>query len=135
MAGPGHINRSTKMRLLISATAAALILTAPAFAGSHDAVYTAGDLMAPCQEADSDARNGVFFETECEQYLVGFVDALAATGMAGAGTEICPPEQNVADEVRWAYIRWIYGDFSARKAMPASDAVLATLKDSFACGN
>ena len=123
------------MRLLLSVTAATIFLSASAFAGSHEAVYTAGDLMGPCQEADSDARNGVFAEIECEQYLVGFVEALTATGMAGAETGICLPSQNVADEVRWAYIRWIYGDFSARKAMPASDAVLATLKDSFACGN
>ena len=122
------------MRLLITATAAALMLSAPAFAGSHTSGYTAGELMTPCQEADSDARNGVFAEIECEQYLLGFVEALAVTGMAGAGTEICPPEQNTADEVRWAFIRWIYEDFSARKAMPASDAVLGTMKDSFACG-
>jgi len=60
--------------------------------------------------------------------------ALETTGMAGSGTEICPPDVNTADEVRWAYIRWIYGDFSDRKAMAASDALLATLKADFACG-
>ena len=122
------------MRLLITTTAAALMLTAPSFAGSHGAGYMAADLMAPCQEADNDARDGGPAETECEQYIMGFVEALDATGMAGAGTEICPPEVNTADEVRWAYIRWIYGDFSARKAMPAAEAVMGTLKDEFACG-
>ncbi|MDJ0824656.1 MAG: Rap1a/Tai family immunity protein [Rhodobacter sp.] len=120
------------MRLLITATAA-LMLATPALAGSHASGYMAAELMQTCQDADNDARGGAAAETECEQYMLGFVEALTATGMAGAGTEICPPAQNVADEVRWAYIRWIYGDFSARKAMSAADAVLATLKDSFAC--
>jgi hypothetical protein len=120
------------MRFLTTLTAA-LILSAQAFAGSHETVYTADDLMGPCQEADSDARNGVFAETECEQFLMGFVEALKISGMAGTGTDICPPEVNTADEVRWAYIRWIYGDFGARRQMPAADAVLATLKDTFAC--
>ncbi len=121
------------MRLLITATAAALRLTAPGFAGSHETGYMAAELMQICQDADNDARGGAAAETECEQYMLGFVEALTVTGMAGAGTEICPPEQNVADEVRWAYIRWIYGDFSTRKAMSAADAVLGTLKDDFAC--
>ncbi|MDJ0630778.1 MAG: Rap1a/Tai family immunity protein [Rhodobacter sp.] len=120
------------MRLLITATAA-LMMTAPVFAGSHETGYMAAELMQTCQDADNDARGGAAAETECEQYLLGFVEALAVTGMAGSGTEICPPEVNVADEIRWAYIRWIYGDFSARKALPAADAVLGTLKDSFAC--
>ena len=42
--------------------------------------YTAGDLLSPCQEADNDARWGEAAETECEQYVMGFVGALRAVG-------------------------------------------------------
>ncbi len=122
------------MRLIVTATAA-LMLSLPAFAESHGSSYLASELMAPCQEADNDARGGAPAETECEQYIMGYVEALMATGMAGAGTEICPPEQNTADEVRWAFIRWVYGDFGARRAMAASEAMMGTLKDNFACAN
>ncbi len=124
------------MRLLITATATALLLAAPAYAGSHASGYLAGDLMVPCRVADSDAREtGTIAETECEQYIMGVVDTLAATGMSGAGTEMCPPEQNTADEVRWAFMRWVHEDFSANRAMLASDAVLETLKSAFPCDN
>ena len=123
------------MRSSILITAAALALATPAFAESHGGGYSASDLMEPCQLADNDSRDGAPAETECEQYIMGFVEALEITGMAGPGTETCPPEVNTADEVRWAYIRWIYGDFTARKQLPANEAVMATLKDVFPCGS
>lgn len=124
------------MRFPLIATAAALALALPAWADSHAAApgYTALDLLSPCTEADNDARWGEAAETECEQYIVGFVGGLMATGMAGAGTEVCPPEQNMADEVRWAFMRWVHGSYTKRKAMAASDAMLMTLKENFACG-
>ncbi len=113
---------------------AALAATGPAhsegFAGSG---YSTGDLLATCQEADSDARNGIFAEIECEQYILGFVDALKEAGAAGDGTEICPPAVNTADEVRWGFTRWVYGDYSNRRQMPASTALMGALKDDFAC--
>lgn len=122
------------MRSISTLTAAALFLAAPAFADSHGGGgYMAMDLLSPCQVADNDARWGSAAETECEQYMVGFVEALQLAGMAGPGTEICPPEVNMADEVRWAFMRWIHEDYSKRKAMPASEALLGTLKDNFAC--
>lgn len=108
-----------------------LALGMPALAGPD---YLARDLLSPCQEADNDARWGEAAETECEQYIVGFVDALHQTGMAGAGTEICPPEENTADEVRWAFMRWVHSSYTSRTVMPASDALMATLKENFACG-
>ncbi|WP_299351262.1 Rap1a/Tai family immunity protein [uncultured Shimia sp.] len=112
---------------------AGAIAAAPAFADGHGGTpYLAGELMAPCQEADSDARNGEVPELECEQYMLGFVGALKAVD-AKATMGICAPEVNTADEVRWAFIRWVYKDYSARRAMPADEAVLGTLKDEFPC--
>ena len=96
--------------------------------------YSAKDLLNVCTEADNDARLlGAAAEMECEQYILGFVDALAEVGAAGSGTDMCPPIVNTADEVRWAYMRWVHGAFSTRKVMSAADALLATLKDSFPC--
>ena len=114
-------------------SAIAAILSAPAYAGSHSG-YLAADLLSPCQEADNDARWGEAAETECEQYILGFVDALLATGAAGTGSEICPPDQNTADEVRWAFMRWVHESYSSRTKLSASEAVLDTLKENFACG-
>ncbi len=103
---------------------------ADSFTGSG---YTALDLLSPCQEADNDARWGEAAETECEQYVLGFVDAMKELGAVGPEAGVCPPEVNTGDEVRWAYMRWIHADYSNRKAMPAADALLAALKDSFPC--
>jgi len=122
------------MRSILTITVSALLLAAPAYAGSHGGAYMAEELMSPCQEADNDARWGEAAETECEQYIIGFVDALKATGMAGEGTKICPPELNTADEVRWAFLRWVHADYTARKKMPAADAMMGTLSEAFACG-
>ena len=111
-----------------------LLCLASTLAGADSytgADYKAGDLLSPCQEADNDARWGEAAETECEQYILGFVDALKEVGVAG--TELCPPALNTADEVRWAYMRWVHGDYSARLKIPAADALLATLKESFPC--
>ena len=103
---------------------------AGSFTGSG---YAAVDLLSPCQEADNDARWGEYAETECEQYILGFVDAMREMGMTGKGQAVCPPEVNTADEVRWAYMRWVHADYTGRRAMPAADALLATLKDAFPC--
>ena len=119
------------MRKTLILTLAAMGLATVAAADSHMAPgYTAKELLQPCFEADSDARDGVFAEIECEQYMLGFVGALKA---AGADDGICLPEQNVADEVRWAYMRWIHESYTARTALPAEEAVLGSLRDNFAC--
>ncbi|TCL00783.1 hypothetical protein BXY66_3430 [Shimia isoporae] len=119
------------MRLIL-ALAAAGALASPAAA---DPKYTAKDLLSPCTEADNDARWGEAAETECEQYIMGFIAGLEATGNAGPGTKICPPDQNTADEARWAFMRWVHGDFTKRKAMPASDGLMAALEERFPCGS
>ncbi len=123
------------MKKLKLANAVFLVASTAAVAGSHtEEMYAARDLMQTCVAADNDARDGATLEIECEQYIVGFVQALEKTGQAGPGTAICPPEVNMPDEVRWAYTRWIHGDFRNRVSLSAADALLATLKDEFACG-
>ena len=95
--------------------------------------YSAGDLLSPCQEADNDARWGAAAETECEQYILGFVDAMAKDGTAGPGGIVCPPVLNTADEVRWAFMRWVHQDYAARRQMSAPDALMDTLTSAFPC--
>ena len=102
---------------------------ADSFSGSG---YSAGDLLSPCQESDNDARWGEAAETECEQYILGFVDAMKVTG-ATAESGICPPEVNTPDEVRWAFMRWVHQDYAARVRMSAADALRETLQSAFAC--
>ena len=126
---------------LVSTTAtaalAALLLVASAgvtadSAGGPD--YSAGDLLSPCQEADNDARWGEAAETECEQYIMGFVDAMQEVGATGAKKVGCPPDTNTAEEVRWAFMRWVHKDYAARIRMPAAEALLETLRSAFGCG-
>jgi hypothetical protein len=111
--------------------AAALVLALGTAAQAED--YSAGQLLAPCMEADNDARWGETAELECEQYILGYVGALKLTGGVGDASGICLPEENLADEVRWAYMRWINEKYS-RRSMPAADALMGTLKEKFACG-
>ena len=115
-----------------SVALAGSLVCGTASADAHMSGYTAADLLSPCQEADSDARDGITFETECEQYIMGFVGALKEIG-AKSELGICAPEQNTADEVRWAFIRWVYTSYTENKKMPASAALMATLKDNFLC--
>ena len=54
-------------------------------------------------------------------------------GATGAETGVCPPEVNTADEVRWAFMRWVHQNYATRIRMPAADALLATLNGAFGC--
>ena len=108
------------------------LAASPALAESHMAGYSAADLLSPCQEADNDARWGEAAEMECEQYIMGFVGALRMVG-AKAELGICAPEQNTADEVRWALMRWVHASYSERIKVSADDALMATLQHSFPC--
>ena len=103
---------------------------ADSFSGSG---YSAGDLLSPCQESDNDARWGEAAETECEQYILGFVDAMKLAGATGTESGICPPEVNTPDEVRWAFMRWVHQNYAARIRMSTADALRETLKSAFAC--
>ena len=118
------------------AVTVALLLSVWASAGADSlggSGYSAGDLLSPCQESDNDARWGEAAETECEQYILGFVDAMKVVGAAGTESGICPPEVNTPDEVRWAFMRWVHRDYAARIRMSAADALRETLESAFAC--
>ena len=120
--------------LLLAAGALALGVAAQAASAQGGSVYTAKNLLDICQEGDNASRMvGQIAEIECEQYVRGYVEALIETGGVGEKTGICPPEQNTADEVRWAFARWAHKSYTERTKMTASAALLATLKDSFAC--
>ncbi len=126
--------------MILPITIAAAALAGQAIAGERSVLnihsnYTAEELLSPCQEADNDARWGQAAEIECEQYIIGYVDALEATGAIGAEIGICLPEQNVSDEVRWAFMRWVHGSYSERTKMMAANALLATMQDAFPCAN
>lgn len=124
------MNKLPVVTLAILLLGMSTAVQAESFTGTD---YSAGDLLSPCQESDNDARWGEAAETECEQYILGFVDAMAEVGATGAQTGVCPPTVNTADEVRWAYMRWVHADYSKRRALPAADALLSTLKDAFPC--
>ena len=110
---------------LFAALAAGLLTAVTASAQAYDAT----ELLTACTEADNDARWGEVAELECEQYIMGFIHALAETG----DTTVCVPELNTADEVRWAYMRWVHEDYGAHKTMTAGEALLGTLRDKFGC--
>ena len=114
------------MRSIIYAALAACLL---AMASAPAQAYSAVQLLSACTEADNDARWGETAELECEQYILGFVHALQETG----DQSVCAPELNTADEVRWAYMRWVHEDFGAHKSMTAGGALLGTLRDKFPC--
>ena len=114
------------MRSIVIAAFAAVLMAAGSVLAED---YAASELLRACTEADNDARWGETAELECEQYILGFVHALKETG----DTTVCAPELNTADEVRWAYMRWIHADYSAHKGMTAGAALLGTLRDKFKC--
>lgn len=117
-------------------TAISIALAVPAAAdGPFDGTgYGARDLLNICQEADNASRLlGQLAETECEQYISGFVDALLQAGATGTEAGICPPASNTADEIRWAFAKWVHASWSERTALSAAEAVHATLKENFPC--
>jgi len=118
------------LRRIIAATAvlAALGLAAPAQAGELSD-YSVKALLEPCVEGDNDSRWGAAAEAECEQYIMGFTDAIVLTATEGS---ICLPELNRADEVRWAFMRWAHQNFDQRD-MPAAKGLQAVIEEKFRC--
>ena len=87
-------------------------------------------------EGDNDAREqGYIAELQCEQYIQGFLDSYVLLSEGGKADNVCLPEQNRADEVRWAFMRWVHADFTKRKVMMAGDALMETMKQDFPCKN
>lgn len=94
--------------------------------------YTVRQLLAPCTEGDNDSRWGAVAESECEQYIKGFTDALLIFS-ADSG-DICLPEAgNRPDEIRWAFMKWAHRHFQEIDELSAAQGVQATLQASFAC--
>ncbi|MDH3663694.1 MAG: Rap1a/Tai family immunity protein [Alphaproteobacteria bacterium] len=93
--------------------------------------YTIGELLAPCIEADNDAREGAEAEVECEQYMTGFTDAFVQLADA-AGEDVCLPEQNRPDEVRWAFTKWAMQNYD-RRGEPAAEGLKIVLESAFPC--
>ena len=115
------------------AALAAAVLAGSTMAGAEAATelsdYSVKQLLEPCVEGDNDSRWGAAAEAECEQYIMGFTDAFVLTATAGA---YCLPEQNRADEVRWAFMRWAHQNFDDR-GMPAAKGLQAVLEEKFRC--
>lgn len=109
----------------------AAVLT-PLPAQSQYADYTVAQLLEPCMEGDNDSRWGAAAEAECEQYIIGFLDAYLLTDN-GEREKIClPPVGNRADEVRWVFMKWAHGNYEKRN-MPAALGLWEAIKDRFAC--
>ncbi len=94
--------------------------------------YRISDLLRPCVEGDNDARGGAVLEMECEQYVRGFIDLYIRAGLAERDGVCLPAEGNRADEVRWAFMRWVHENFDQRDD-PAVDGLIATLRSKFRC--
>lgn len=95
--------------------------------------YKSTELLAICMDADNDSREvGEAARIECEQYVLGFADALSTVGGLGADKGICLPKQNIAAEIRWAFTKWVHENYSERH-QPASKGLYSALKAKFPC--
>lgn len=109
--------------------AAAVLLLVPIDQAS---AYSAQQLYEPCHEGDADSRWGAAAVAECEQYILGFTDACLRLTDGGKADNVCLPEENRLDEVRWAFMRWYHKNFDQRE-QPADLALHAVLKATFSC--
>ena len=118
--------------LVLAALIGALGLGASGASSAAVADYSVADLLKPCMEGDNDSRWGEVAESECEQYIIGFTDAIMSIGDPSLREAICLPAENRPDEVRWAFMRWAHEHYDQR-GMPAAEGLLATLKAAFPC--
>ncbi len=116
---------------LLSVLLTAAVIAMPLGASAQDSGYRVRDLLEPCVEGDNDSRGGQVLEMECEQYVSGFTHLYLSSGMAKENN-VCLPEQNQADEIRWAFMRWAHENFDQRD-MPAVKGLMATLESRFKC--
>ena len=93
--------------------------------------YSIDDLLAPCVEADNDARWGTAAEDECKQSIAGDTDTFAQLADA-EGEEVCLPHQNRPDEARWAFMKWARQN-DGRRSEPATDGLKIVLQRTFVC--
>lgn len=122
-----------KTTYLSSISIAAVLFLGASQAGfARSAVYSVADLLEPCVEGDNDSRGGAAAEVECEQYIKGFTEAYGLLSDNGKADNVCLPEQNRLDEIRWAFMRWAHENFDDR-TNPAADALLTVIKERFSC--
>lgn len=121
-----------RQNLLMAVTAGAFLLLGGMSQASSLSAYTIKQLLDPCVEGDNDSRWGAAAEAECEQYITGFTDAYVLTGAGGKAEGVCLPEQNRADEVRWAFMRWAHENYGQRD-QPAAEGLIAAIKAHFPC--
>lgn len=99
--------------------------------------YQAGDLAQLCLQGDNASREGLAAQRECEQYVGGFLDALAVASESaapGAVPAICfPAEIDPIDAVRRAFTRWVFAHYSERD-QPAGVQLWRMLGEEFGCG-
>ncbi len=123
-------SRCNSVTLWLALGAFAPVLAAT---GSDLSDYTVAQLLEPCVEGDNDSRWGAAAEAECEQYVTGFTDAYLMLSGDDKQREVClPPPGNRADEVRWAFVKWVHRNFE-RRNISAAEGLLETLKAEFSC--
>lgn len=118
------------LKIIISCTV--LVLMLPAAHAAEGTEYSIAELLRPCMEGDNDARWGVFAETECEQYILGFADAYELSGQAQRDKVCLPTGGNRADEIRWAFMKWANQHFGDRHKA-AAQGLLAAIRGAFKC--
>ncbi len=115
--------------LWAAALLGAAALSSPARTAAATPFYRAGDLAGICLEADNDARDGEEAAFECEQYLRGVLDALAADP---ALSGLCLPELDRLAKIRRHLTRWVYAHFDERDRSAAA-VIREMLRSEFSC--
>ncbi len=124
------------LKLQIGLLSALLVgwLSLPAEAAEPSG-YTVADLLKPCEEGDNDARWGAPAEAKCEQFINGFTGAYLLFTDGGKAQGVClPPPGNRPNLMRWAFMKWVFEDYKARRNMPAAEGLLEAIKAHFPCG-
>ena len=117
--------------LLIASFSGWLVVGYSSGSWAQTSDYLVRDLLAPCIEGDNDARDGSVLEMECEQFIAGVINLYVYMGIAKKDN-VCLPEQNQEDEVRWAFMRWGHHHFDQRHIL-AVQGLLETFKAYFKC--
>ena len=93
--------------------------------------YTGAQLLEPCVEGDNASRWGAVSEIECEQYLIGFSDAIQLMTTEN-GEQSCLPAINRADEMRWAFVYWAHQHYDDLN-LPAGTLLIRVIREAFPC--
>lgn len=117
---------------LAGALLAVALLFSPQLLCAELSEYTVAQLLEPCMEGDNDSRWGAAAEAECEQYILGFIDAYLLSDASKKDQVCLPPVGNRADEVRWVFMKWAHDNYE-RRDLHAAHGLLEAIKSRFAC--